>query len=95
MDANNVIVVSRSGISSETENYEKHPAKFDDNVSLEEGNKILDDGSDIEQINGSLEGSLKLNNRSVAHDDEEIMVHEDIHSFSESEVLSFCKNNLV
>lgn len=84
MDTDNVIVVSRNGVSSETEDYEKHSAKFDEDVSLDNGNRILDDDSEIEQKNRSFEGSLKSNARSFPHDDEETMVREDIDSLGES-----------
>lgn len=83
MDADNVIVVSRNGISSETEDYEKHLAKFDEDVYFENGNKILNDDSDIEGINRTFEGSLELNNTSFALEDGETMVREDIDNLSE------------
>lgn len=94
MDADNLIVVSRNGVISETEDYDKYPAKFDEDVSLENGKK-MDDNSDSEQINTSFEGSLKLDTGSTAHDEEETMVHDDIDSLVESKVLSFSKYNLV
>ncbi|KAL8109922.1 uncharacterized protein LOC141671979 [Apium graveolens] len=87
MDADNVIVVSRNVVSGETEDYEKHLAKFDEDVYLENGNNILGDDSDTEQINRSFEGSLKLNARSFAHDKEETMVREDIDAFVEPKEL--------
>lgn len=93
MDADNVIVVPRNGISSETEDYEKHPAKFDEDVSLENGNKILDDNSDTERIDRSFEGLLKLNTRPFAHDEEETMVRQDIDSLGESKELGMGERN--